>query len=45
MKKLTKKSLDEPAQTMNIISESESDSYWGMYEGDCFWRCVSYYNK
>ncbi|MDR2037750.1 MAG: hypothetical protein LBQ60_07495 [Bacteroidales bacterium] len=44
MKKLTltKKSLDELAKTMDVIPESERDNYWGMYDGDCFWRCVAY---
>ncbi|MDR2037748.1 MAG: hypothetical protein LBQ60_07485 [Bacteroidales bacterium] len=44
MKKLTltKKSLDELAKTMDVIPEEERDCYWGMYENDCFWRCVSY---
>jgi hypothetical protein len=42
MKKLTKKSLDEMAKTMNVIPEDERDNYWGMYDGDCFWRCVAW---
>lgn len=42
MKKLTKKNLDELAMTMNVIHVSEQESYWGMYDNDCFWRCVSY---
>ena len=42
MKRLTKKSLDELAKTMNVIPEAERTDYWGMYEEDCFWRCVSY---
>jgi hypothetical protein len=42
MKKLTKKSLDELAKTMNVIPEDERDNYWGMYENDCFWRCVAW---
>lgn len=41
MKSLTKKTLDELAKTMSVISESEKDEYWGMYDNDCFWRCVS----
>lgn len=32
MKKLTKKSLDELAKTMNVIPEAEQDYYWGMYD-------------
>ncbi|GHT66049.1 hypothetical protein AGMMS50239_26890 [Bacteroidia bacterium] len=42
MRKLTKKSLDELAKTMSMIDESEQDTYWGKYDNDCFWRCVSY---
>ena len=42
MKTLTKKSLDELARTMNVIPEDDRDNYWGMYNNDCFWRCVSY---
>jgi hypothetical protein len=42
MKKLTKKSLDELAKTMNIIPEDERENYWGMYNYDCYWRCVSW---
>ena len=40
--KLTKKSLDELARTMDVIPEEEQENYWGMYDGDCFWRCVAY---
>ena len=44
MKKLIKKSLDELAKTMDVISEEEQSCYWGMdrYENDCFWWCVAY---
>ena len=42
MKNLTKKSLNELAMTMNVIPEDEQDNYWGMYDNDCFWRCVSW---
>ncbi|MDD4429510.1 MAG: hypothetical protein PHG64_14140 [Paludibacter sp.] len=42
MKKLTKMSLEKLAKTMNLISENEMDMYWGMYQGDCFWRCVAW---
>ena len=42
MRTLTKKSLDELAQTMNVIPVAELEDYWGMWEDDCFWRCVSY---
>ena len=42
MKTLTKKNLDELALTMSVIPESERNEYWGMYDNDCFWRCVSY---
>lgn len=42
MKKLTKKSLDELAKTMNVIPENERENYWGMYDNDCFWRCIAY---
>ncbi|SFL04984.1 hypothetical protein SAMN05216357_111108 [Porphyromonadaceae bacterium KH3CP3RA] len=42
MKKLTKKSLDELAKTMSVIPENEQENYWGMYNNDCFWRCVAY---
>ena len=27
---------------MDLIPESELENYWGMYDNDCFWRCVSY---
>ena len=30
--KLTKKSLDELARTMDVIPEEEQEWYWGMYE-------------
>ena len=39
---ITRKSLDELARTMNVIPEDERDMYWGMYDNDCFWRCVAY---
>lgn len=42
MKKLTKMSLEKLAETMNVIPENERDMYWGMYDNDCFWRCVAY---
>jgi hypothetical protein len=42
MKTITKKSLDELARTMNVIPEDERENYWGMYDNDCFWRCVSW---
>lgn len=42
MKKLTKMSLDELAKAMYVIDESEQDSFSGMYNSDCFWRCVAY---
>lgn len=42
MKKLTKKSLEELAKTMTVISKSEQEGFWGMYKNDCFWRCVAY---
>jgi len=32
MRTLTKKSLDELAQTMNVIPVKELDSFWGMYD-------------
>lgn len=42
MKKLTKMSLEKLAKTMSVIPENEMNMYWGMYQGDCFWRCVAY---
>ena len=42
MKTITKKSLEELAKTMNVIPEEERDDYWGMYDNDCFWRCVAF---
>ena len=43
MKKLIKKSLDELAKTMDVISDEEQNDYWGMgYDNDCFWQCVAY---
>ena len=42
MKRVTKKSLDELAQTMTVIPEFEKENYWGLYGNDCFWRCVSW---
>ncbi|MDR0386355.1 MAG: hypothetical protein LBH60_09800 [Prevotellaceae bacterium] len=44
MKTITKKSLDELARTMNVIPEDERGNYWGMYNNDCFWRCIAYLN-
>ena len=37
-----KKSLDEMARTMIVIPEDEMKNYWGMYDNDCFWRCIAY---
>ena len=42
MKKITKKSLDELARTMSVIPDPEMEDYWGMYDGDCFFRCIAY---
>jgi natural product precursor len=42
MKKLTRMSLEKLSKTMNVIPENEMDNYWGMYDNDCFWRCISY---
>lgn len=44
MKKLTKMSLEKLAKTMSVIPEDEMDMYWGMYDNDCFWRCIAYLN-
>lgn len=42
MKKLTKKSLDKLAKIMPIIDDAEKELYMGMYNYDCFWRCIAY---
>ena len=42
MPKLTKKSIEELSRILNVIPKEELDMYWGMYDNDCFWRCVSY---
>jgi hypothetical protein len=42
MKKLTKKTLDELAETMTVINEDEKLQITGGYYNDCFWRCVAY---
>ena len=42
MKKLTKMSLERLAETMKVIPEKEMERYWGLYDKDCFWRCVAY---
>lgn len=42
MKKLTRKNLDELVKSVNVIAEAEQGTYWGMFNNDCFWRCVAY---
>ena len=40
--KITKASLDKLSKTMQVITDSEMEKYFGLYDNDCFWRCVSY---
>ncbi|MFV0507365.1 MAG: hypothetical protein ACK5L5_11810, partial [Bacteroidales bacterium] len=43
MKKLTKKSLDELAEIMPVIGESEQRKFMGGLDPkDCVWRCIAY---
>ena len=42
MPKLTKKSIEELSRILNVIPKEELDMYWGMYDNDCFWRCVAW---
>ncbi len=44
MKKLIKLKLEEMIKTMSVVPKEELSGYVGMYDGDCFWRCVVYLN-
>ena len=44
MRKLTKLNLEEMIKTMSVVPKEELSGYVGMYDGDCFWRCVAYLN-
>ena len=41
MKKMTKQTLDELAETLIVMEKSEQIIYNGKYYNDCFWRCVN----
>lgn len=41
-KKLTRKTLDELAETMTILSKKEQMEVIGGLKNDCFFRCISF---
>ena len=42
-RKLTRKSLDELAKIMPVLSECQQLTYMGGYDSnDCWWRCIAY---